>query len=45
MKPYYESNYGLIEIDWDAGELSMKLMNETSQIIAEEIIRIDSLHP
>ncbi len=43
--PYYESNYGLIDIDWDAGQLSMKLMDEASQTIAEEIIRIDSLQP
>ena len=45
VNPYYESNYGLIDIDWDAGELSMKLMDETSQMIAEQIIRIDSLRP
>ena len=45
INPYYESNYGLIDIDWDAGALSMKLMDETSQVIAEQIIRIDSLHP
>jgi len=45
IKPYYESNYGLIDIDWDAGQLSMRLMNETSQTIAEEIIHIDSLQP
>jgi hypothetical protein len=35
----------LIDIDWDAGQLSMKLMDEASQTIAEEIIRIDSLQP
>ncbi|MBT6584714.1 MAG: alkaline phosphatase family protein [Gammaproteobacteria bacterium] len=45
INPYYESNYGLIDIDWDAGELSMKLMDESSQLIAEQIIRIDSLRP
>ena len=45
VNPYYESNYGLIDIDWDAGELSMKLMDESSQLIAEQIIRIDSLRP
>lgn len=45
INPYYESNYGLIDIDWDAGQLSMKLMDESSQMIAEEVIRIDSLQP
>jgi alkaline phosphatase D len=43
--PYYKSNYGLMDIDWEAGELSMRLMNEGSQTITEEIIRIDSLQP
>ena len=45
VNPFYESNYGLIDIDWDVGELSMQLMDETSQMIAEKIIRIDSLQP
>ncbi len=45
INPYYETNYGLIDIDWDAGQLSMKLMDETSQIIAEEIIPINLLQP
>jgi hypothetical protein len=34
-----------MDIDWEAGELSMRLMNEGSQTITEEIIRIDSLQP
>ncbi len=45
IKPYYESNYGLIDIDWDTGQLSMMLMDEASQLIAEQTIRIDSLQP
>lgn len=45
INPYYETNYGLIDIDWDAGQLSMKLMDGASQTIAEEIIPIDSLKP
>lgn len=45
MNPYYESNYGLIDIDWDTGQLSMKLMDEASKLIAEKVIPIDSLQP
>ena len=45
IKPFYESNYGLIDINWDAGELSMKLMDEASLMIAEKTIRIDLLQP
>jgi alkaline phosphatase D len=45
INPYYETNYGLIDINWEDEELSLKLMDETSRMIAEEIIRIDSLRP
>ena len=42
-KPFYESNYGLIEIDWTANKVSLKLMDEFSNPITEKTIDIELL--
>ena len=42
-KPFYESNYGLIEIDWGAGEVSLKLMDQFSDPIAKKTVNIKML--
>lgn len=30
-RPYYESNYGLISINWDSGEIQLQILDEQSQ--------------
>ncbi len=42
-KPYYEVNYGMIEIDWDNGTVSLTLRDDSSQVIEEQIVNLDEL--
>ena len=41
--PYYEANYGLIEIDWQAGQLQLQLRDINSEIVAQQSISLSAL--
>lgn len=42
-KPYYEVNYGMILLDWPNREVRLELRDETSAVIAEQVISLDEL--
>ncbi len=43
-KPYYDANYGMLLVDWDEGKLAMQLLDESSNVIAEQSISLSELH-
>ena len=44
-RPYYESNYGLVDIDWDADTISLRIMNLDGQQVHGLDLRIEDLIP
>lgn len=41
---YYETNYGLIEIDWAAGEVAVSIRNAAGDAVMSEVVAIATLH-
>ena len=44
-KPYYETNYGMILVDWDRDEVRLQLRDESSEVIAEQRVTLAELKP
>ena len=42
-RPFHDSNYGLIGIDWLTGEISLKLVNERGETVQEQVIALREL--
>jgi alkaline phosphatase D len=40
---YYETNYGLIDIDWQAQSITMKILDARSALVSEVSIEMDTL--
>lgn len=42
-RPYYESNFGLIDIDWETGTIALRLMDENGHPVQELSLQLGSL--
>jgi alkaline phosphatase D len=40
---YYETNFGMIDIDWQARNLALSIRDDTGKIVLEESVPIDAL--
>ena len=41
---YFEANFGLINIDWDSGQVTLQMRNENNQTVREQSIYISALN-
>ena len=44
-KPWYETNYGMILVDWDGGRVMLQLRDHAGKTIAEQLIALAELMP
>lgn len=42
-RPYFDANYGLMDVDWSSGEIELTLMNPSNQVITSQRINMADL--
>ena len=43
-KPFYQANYGLIEIDWESNTVSLSIKSDSSKTVRNKTVHLDTLN-